>query len=113
MTVFFLSSKISFIFFLQARLSLVFIGIGIQSYFMKNILGIKYYELLENIKYILIVSILCIFLNYLFLNNFYTSYFSMFFILLTFVSVYLIFIYIFDKKLIITFIDIFKKKKLF
>jgi PST family polysaccharide transporter len=113
MTVFFLSSKISFIFFLQARLFLVFIGIGIQSYFMKNILGIKYYELLENIKYILIVSILCIFLNYLFLNNFYTSYFSMFFILLTFVSVYLIFIYIFDKKLIITFIDIFKKKKLF
>jgi hypothetical protein len=113
MAVFFLSSKISFHFFLQARLFLVFVGIGIQCYFLKNILRIRYYELLGNIKYILVFLILCIFLNYIILNNIFISYFSMFFILFAYASAYLIFIYLLDKKLMIAFVNIFKRKKAF
>lgn len=112
LAVYILSAQINFEFFLFARFMLAVVSIYVHIYASKKILNIGFLETFVNIKYILLVLIPILAVNHLFINEYISSYFSMFLILLASVIVYLITIYILDKKLLITLKNIIKRRQI-
>lgn len=97
-------------FFLFARFMLAVVSIYVHVYASKKILNIGFLETFGNIKYTLSVLILVV--NHFFINEYISSYFSMLLVLSASVIVYLITIYILDKKLLITLTNIIKRRQI-
>lgn len=91
---FFIASQISFIFFLQTRLSLVFFGIGMQCYFLHKELNISFLNFIKNLSGLF----LFIFISYAFslLVNYVFNIENVIFSLITFTCLLIFLIYFFD-----------------
>lgn len=109
--IYILASKISFLFFIESRFVLVFFGVLIHLYFMKNFLKITYFEFVRNIKSILTIVIVTILFKEIFdglnLFRFNNSLFFLFILL----SLPLIFLILIEKKFVHYVIKIVKEKR--
>lgn len=108
--VYILSAQINFEFFLFSRFMLAAVSIFVHLYVSKKFFNLGVLEKFGNIKYILFILISIIIVNNVFLYKFIYNNLSMFLVLLASLIIYLIIIYFFDKKFLITLINIFKYK---
>lgn len=104
---FFLASQISFIFFLQTRLLLVFFGIGMQCYFLNKELKISYFNFFRNLSNLFLfvfISYVCV----LFVNNvFFLK--NMIFDLIIFSCTFFVLLFLFDNYFVIKIADQLKR----
>lgn len=92
---FLIASQISFIFFLQTRLLLVFFGIGMQCYFLSKELNISFINFIKNISNLFLFIFISYMLSILFSHAFDLT--NSIIDLIIFSCSFIIFVYSFDK----------------